>query len=398
MGWLVRETGSIGPKAGWELNYAVERLHAAASLCLQPYGELVSPAARGQTSFAQRIPVGVVGQITPWNAPLALALRGLAPAVALGNAVVLKPDPQTPVSGGLLLAGVLERAGLPEGIVHVLPGGAEVGEALVLDPGISMVTFTGSSRVGRRVGELAGQALKKVSLELGGNNAIIVLDDADIEGASSAGAFGSFFHQGQICMTAGRHLVHERVAGAYAEALARRAAALQVGNPHTDEVVIGPMINTRQIERVERIVGDTVSAGAQVVTGGQRDGRYYPPTVLTGVTPDTPAFTEEIFGPVAPIVTFSDPEEAIELANRTEYGLSAAIMTGNPGRGLAIARRLKAGMVHINDQTIADEPNAPVGGMGASGNGGRFGSMAEWDEFTQWQWVTMRDTPAPYPF
>jgi benzaldehyde dehydrogenase (NAD) len=396
--WIVRETGSIGPKAGWELDYAIERLHATAALCIQPYGELVAPAERGQTSIAQRLPVGVVGQITPWNAPLALALRALAPALALGNAVVLKPDPQTPICGGLLLASILEQAGLPEGLVHVLPGGAETGEAIVTDPLVAMVTFTGSSRVGRRVGQLAGGALKKVSLELGGNNAIIVLDDVDVEAASSAGSFGSFFHQGQICMTAGRHLVHEPVADAYREALARRARALPVGNPHTHEVAIGPMINDRQIERVERIVAETTAAGARILAGGTRDGRYYPATVLDAVAPDTPAFTEEIFGPVAPITTFATDEEAIELANRTEYGLVAAIQTGNPARGLALARRLHAGMIHINDQTIADEPNAPLGGVGASGNGGRFGSMAEWDEFTQWQWVTVRDTPKTYPF
>jgi benzaldehyde dehydrogenase (NAD) len=396
--WIVRETGSIGPKAGWELDYAIERLHATAGLCIQPYGELIAPAERGQTSIAQRLPVGVVGEITPWNAPLALALRALAPALALGNAVVLKPDPQTPICGGLLLASILEQAGLPEGLVHVLPGGAETGEAIVTDPLVAMVTFTGSSRVGRRVGQLAGRALKKVSLELGGNNAIIVLDDADVEAASSAGSFGSFFHQGQICMTAGRHLVHEPVADAYREALARRARALPVGNPHTDEVAIGPMINDRQLERVERIVAETTAAGARILAGGTREGRYYPATVLDAVAPDTPAFTEEIFGPVAPITTFASDEEAIELANRTEYGLVAAIQTGNPARGLALARRLHAGMIHINDQTIADEPNAPLGGVGASGNGGRFGSMAEWDEFTQWQWVTVRDTPNTYPF
>jgi benzaldehyde dehydrogenase (NAD) len=199
-------------------------------------------------------------------------------------------------------------------------------------------------------------------------------------------------------MTAGRHLVQELVADAYREALARRARALPVGNPHTHEVAIGPMINDRQIERVERIVAETTAAGARILAGGTRDGRYYPATVLDAVAPDTPAFTEEIFGPVAPITTFATDEEAIELASRTEYGLVAAIQTGNPARGLALARRLHAGMIHINDQTIADEPNAPLGGVGASGNGGRFGSMAEWDEFTQWQWVTVRDTPKTYPF
>ena len=396
--WILRETGGIRPKAAFEINYAIDRLYATSALCTQSHGELVAPADPEQTSIAQRVPVGVVGQITPWNAPLALGMRALAPALALGNAVLLKPDPQTPVSGGFLIAEILEEAGLPEGLVHVLPGGPEIGESVVLDPSVTMVTFTGSSRVGRRVGELAGGALKRVSLELGGNNAIVILDDADIEVASSAGSFGSFFHQGQICMTAGRHLVHERVAAEYREAIARRARALPVGDPFTEEVAVGPMINRRQLDRVEEIVRGTEAAGAQVVAGGTHDGRYYQPTVIDGVRPEMPAFTEEIFGPVAPITIFSSDEEAIELVNRTEYGLSAAIQTRNPSRGLAIARRLRVGMVHVNDQTIADEPNAPVGGFGSSGNGGRFGSQAEWDEFTQWQWVTLRDRQREYPF
>src|SRR5712691_10798015 len=383
--WILRETGGIRPKA-------------TSALCTQPYGELIAPTDPDQTSIAQRVPIGVVGAITPWNAPLALGMRALAPALALGNAVLLKPDPQTPVSGGFLIAEILQAAGLPEGLFHVLPGGAETGEALVLDRSVTMVTFTGSSLVGRRVGQLAGGALKKVSLELGGNNAIVILDDADVEVASSAGSFGSFFHQGQICMSAGRHLVHERVAEEYREAIARRARALPVGDPFTEEVAVGPMINHRQLERVEEIVRGTEAAGARVVAGGTHDGRYYQPTVIDGVLPDMPAFTEEIFGPVAPITIFSSDDEAIELVNRSEYGLSAAISTSNPSRGLAIARRLRVGMVHINDQTIADEPNAPLGGFGISGNGGRFGSQAEWDEFTQWQWVTLRDKQREYPF
>jgi benzaldehyde dehydrogenase (NAD) len=396
--WVIRETGGIGPKADFEINYAIDRLYATSALCTQSYGELVAPTDPEQTSIAQRVPIGVVGEITPWNAPLALAMRALAPALALGNAVLLKPDVQTPVSGGFLVAEILEEAGLPEGLVHVLPGGAEIGEAVVLDPNVTMVTFTGSSRVGRRVGELAGGALKRVSLELGGNNAIVVLDDADIEVASSAGSFGSFFHQGQICMTAGRHLVHERVADEYREAIARRARLLPVGDPFTGDVAVGPMINRRQLDRVEEIVRNTEAAGATIVAGGTHDGRYYQPTVIDGVRPDMPAFTEEIFGPVAPITIVSSDEEAIELVNRTEYGLSAAIQTRNPSRGLAIARQLRVGMVHVNDQTIADEANAPVGGFGISGNGGRFGSQAEWDEFTQWQWVTLRNTQREYPF
>lgn len=396
--WLVREAGSIPPKAQWEIGYAADRLIACAAYATMPHGEIVAPAEPEQLSLAQRVPVGVVGEITPWNAPLALAVRGLAPALALGNAVVLKPDVQTPISGGLLLAEILLEAGLPEDVFHVLPGGADVGEALICDPRVGMITFTGSTAVGRRVGALAGEHLKRVSLELGGNNAIIVLEDADLEASSSAASFGAFFHQGQICMTAGRHLVHESIAEAYAEQLATRAKALPVGDPATDEVALGPIVNAKQAERVQRIVDETVAAGAKVVAGGAADGRFFPATVLTGVTPGMAAFQEEIFGPVAPITTFASDDEAVELVNSSDQGLVASIQTDDPARALAIARRLKVGMVHVNDQTINDEPNAPLGGFGSSGNGGRFGTQSELDEFTQWQWVTVRRHAKRYPF
>ncbi len=396
--WILRETGSIRPKASFEIDASFAEFMEAAALATRPNGELLAPVEQGQTSIARRVPIGVIGVITPWNSPLILAMRVLGPALALGNAVILKPDPQTPVTGGILLARLFEQAGLPAGVLQVLPGGAEVGEALVTEPGVGMISFTGSTEVGRRVGTLAGAELKKVSLELGGNNAIIILDDADLEVASSAASFGAFFHQGQICMTAGRHLVQASVADKYAELLGRRAEALPVGNTFTQEVAIGPMINSRQVERVDRIVSATLAEGATLVAGGTHDGLFYQPTVLTEVAPTMPAFAEEIFGPVAPITVFADDQAAVELANRTDYGLAAAIQTRSLARGLAIADQLKTGIVHLNDQTIADHPSIPFGGMGASGNGGRFGSPANHDEFTQWQWLTFREKQKAYPF
>src|SRR5262249_17233172 len=255
----------------------------------------------GRESIARRVPLGVVGVIAPWNFPQILSVRAVAPALALGNAVILKPDLQTAVSGGVLIARLFEAAGLPDGVLHVLPGGAEPGAALAEDPNVAMISFTGSTAVGREVGATAGRTLKRVSLELGGNNALIVLDDADIEVASSAGAWSAFLHQGQVCMTAGRHIVHEAVADKYLDQLAKRAGNLPVGNPYTEEVALGPLINARQVANVDRIVNDTVSAGAEIRAGGSHEGLFYSPTVLAGVTPAMAAFREEIFGPVAPV-------------------------------------------------------------------------------------------------
>jgi benzaldehyde dehydrogenase (NAD) len=396
--WLVRETGEIRRRAQHEVRISVGEIREAAALAGQPYGELLPSGSPGRTSLAQRVPVGVVGAITPWNAPVILGVRVIAPAVALGNAVVIKPDHQTPVTGGLLLAGMFEEAGLPEGILHVLPGAAEAGEALVVDPHTRLISFTGSTATGRRVGELGGKHLKKVSLELGGNNAMIVLDDADLDRASSSGAWGSFLHQGQLCFSTGRHLVHERVVDEYLDAITARADALQVGDPWRHDVALGPIINQRQLDRFDRIVQDSVAAGASLRTGGTHEGLFYRPTVLGEVTPSMAAFAEEIFGPVAAVTPFASEAEAISLANRSEYGLTAAIYTNSLGRGLELARAMRTGMVHINDTTINDQAAAPFGGMGASGNGGRFGSLANWEEFTQWQWCTIRDRAPSFPF
>ena len=396
--WLVREGGCVPDKAAFEVDLVLAELWEAAALPTQPWGQLLPSSEPGRESIARRVPLGVVGVIAPWNFPQILSMRAVAPALALGNAVILKPDPQTAVSGGLLIARLFEEAGLPDGLLHVLPGGAEPGAALAEDPNVAMISFTGSTAVGRAVGAAAGRALKRVSLELGGNNALIILDDADIEVASSAGAWGAFLHQGQVCMTAGRHIVHAAVADEYLERLAKRAAHLPVGNPHTEEVALGPLINARQVANVDRIVNDTVSAGAELRAGGVHEGLFYSPTVLAGVTPDMAAFREEIFGPVAPVTVVADDDEAVRVANDTEYGLVAALQTGSVERGMSIANRLRTGIVHVNDQTLNNDAYAPFGGTGASGNGSRFGSQSSWDEFTSWQWVTSRQQAHGFPF
>lgn len=396
--WLIREGGCVPGKAAFEVDLVLGELWEAAALPTQPWGHLLPSSEPGRQSVARRIPLGVVGVISPWNFPQILSLRAVAPALALGNAVILKPDVQTAVSGGVLMARVFEEAGLPDGLFHVMAGDAEPGAALATDPNIAMISFTGSTAVGREVGAAAGRTLKRVSLELGGNNALVVLDDADLEVASSAGAWGAFLHQGQVCMTAGRHIVLESVADEYLDLLAKRAANLPVGNPHTEQVALGPLINERQVANVDRIVSETVSAGAEIRAGGVAEGCFYSPTVLAGVTASMPAFREEIFGPVAPVVVVKDEDEAVAVANDTEYGLVAAIQTGSVERGMRVADRLNTGIVHVNDQTLNNDAYAPFGGTGASGNGSRFGSQSSWDEFTSWQWITSREQAHGFPF
>jgi len=395
--WIIRETGSVAAKASFELSVVIGEIREAGAMITQPRG-LVLPSEAGVTSLARRVPHGVVGVISPFNFPMILSIRAVAPALATGNTVVLKPDPQTPISGGFIIARAFEAAGLPADVLHVLPGDAEAGKALVSDPNIAMVCFTGSTSAGRQVGALAGQNLKKVSLELGGKNALIILDDADIDLAVSNAAWGSFLHQGQICMSAGRHLVHERIAKEFIEKLAAKADHLPVGDPFKEQVALGPLINERQAQRVEAIVNDTVAAGARLRAGGRRNGRFYRPTVLDEVAPGMRAFEEEIFGPVAPITVFRDEAEAIALANNTEYGLSAGIISSSVNRAMDLASNLKTGLIHINDQTVNDDPAIPFGGSGASGNGSRIGGPANWDEFTQWQWTTIKGAPPRYPF
>jgi benzaldehyde dehydrogenase (NAD) len=396
--WTQRETGASGSKMHHESNFAYQEILNAATLPSQPYGSLMPSAVKGRLSMVRRVPAGVIGAITPWNSPSVLGMRVVAPALALGNAVVLKPDPQTPVVGGAMFAAVFREAGLPKGVLQVVVGGADVGEALVTDRNISVVSFTGSTAVGRRVGQLAGGMLKKVSLELGGNNAFIVLDDADLDAATAAGAYSAFQFQGQVCFAAGRHLVDRRVADAYISALTEKAKRLRTGDPYREEVELGPIVNEKQIARVDGIVQRSIAAGAVVNEGATYAGLFYRPTVLTSVTPEMPAFTDEIFGPVAPITVFETEEEAIALANASSYGLVASIYTRSTSRGLALANRMRTGMVHINDGTLNDEAIIPFGGMGDSGNGTRYGGEASLDIFTEWQWVTVRDQPPSFPF
>jgi len=396
--WIMREGGSIRPKCELETHIAAGECYEASALASAPFGEVLR-SEQPRLSFARRMPAGVVGVIAPFNAPLILSIRSVAPALALGNAVVLKPDPRTAVCGGVALARVFEEAGLPPGLLHVLPGGAEVGEAVVTDPLVRIVSFTGSSRAGRIVGSLAAQHLKRAHLELGGNSALVVLADVDLEKAVSAGAFGSFLHQGQICMTTGRHIVDAAIAADYGSLLAEHANHLPVGNPTTEQVALGPIIDATQRDRIHAMVTASVDAGATLAAGGTYEDLFYRPTVLTDIPRTAPAYAEEVFGPVAPVVAFSSIEEAVALAGDTPYGLSLSILSGDAMRALELAERIPTGAIHINDQTVHDEVTIPFGGVGDSGTGSRFGGgQANLDAFTEVQWVTAQSEIAPYPF
>jgi benzaldehyde dehydrogenase (NAD) len=395
--WVIRESGKIGPAAQFETHVCVQEIYEATTLPSRPYGELL-PSEQPRLSFAERVPAGVVGVISPFNFPQILSIRSVAPALALGNAVVLKPDPRTAVCGGVVLARVFEEAGLPDGLLHVLPGGPATGEAIITDPLVRIISFTGSTAVGRRIGELAARHLKRAHLELGGNSALVILDDVDVAKAASAGAWGSFLHQGQICMTTGRHLVHEAVYDEYVDALSAKASHLPVGDPASGQVALGPIIDERQRDKVHALVTASTGAGARLAAGGTYEGLFYKPTVLAEVTPEMPAWAQEVFGPVAPVVRFSTAEEAAALAAQTEYGLSLGILTRDVMRGLDLARKIPTGIVHINEQTVDDEPNAPFGGLFDSGTGTRFGGTANLEAFTETRWVTIRGEIAPYPF
>ncbi|MEW1660207.1 aldehyde dehydrogenase family protein [Streptomyces sp. NPDC093707] len=405
--WLVREAGSIQGKADFEIRTAAEECYEAAALAHRPLGQVL-PSGAPRLSYTTRVPAGVVGVIAPFNVPLVLAARSVAPALALGNAVVLKPDPRTAVCGGHALAAVFAEAGLPEGLLHVLPGGADTGQALVEDPRVRIISFTGSTAAGRSVGALAARHLKRAHLELGGNSAFLVLEDADLDAAMSTAAWASFFHQGQVCMTAGRHLVHASLYEEYVARLAEKADALTVGDPFRAQVHLGPVIDRGQLDKIDALVRESAAAGVRIAAGGTHEGLFYRPTVLADADPSAadgpgsvgtcPAYTQEVFGPVAPVRAFHTVDEAVALANESSYGLALGIVTRDAARALELAERIPTGLLHLNDQTVNDEPVAAFGGSADSGTGSRFGGDANLDAFTETRWTTVRATPAAYPF
>ncbi|HUV57483.1 MAG TPA: benzaldehyde dehydrogenase [Acidimicrobiales bacterium] len=394
---IMRESGGIGPKAGLEIHVASEECFEAAALASHPTGEILR-SEMPRLSFSRRVPAGVVGVISPFNFPLILSIRSVAPALALGNSVILKPDPRTALCGGVVLSRVFEEAGVPAGVFSMLPGGADIGEALVIDPRVRVIAFTGSTAAGRIVGSLAAQHLKRAHLELGGNSALIVMGDVDIEKAVSVGAFGSFLHQGQICMTTGRHIVDEKIAKDYAAALAEHANHLPVGDPMSGTVAMGPLIDAKQRDRVHSMVSAAVADGATLLAGGTYEDLFYRPTVLSDISRDSLAYAEEVFGPVAPVVSYGSLDEAVSIAAESPYGLSLGILSNDGLRALELAARIPTGAIHINDQTVADEAVIPFGGTGISGTGSRMGGLANLDAYTETQWVTAQSEMPVYPF
>lgn len=392
--WLVRESGSTRFKANIDLQLAIGHFYNSADVALKPTRTVVIDSSE-MLSYYDRVPLGVVGIIGPFNFPLVLDARSLTAALAMGNTVVLKPSLNTAVSGGLIIARIFEEAGLPQGVLHVLPGEGETGAALVQHPSVAMIAFTGSTEVGKRIGAAAGASLKRVSLELGGKNPFIVLEGADVELAARAGAFGTFLHQGQICMTTGLHLVHESIADAYADRVASLARELKVGDPWTEAVALGPIINEKQRDNVMRIIRETLDCGAKLVEGGTNEGLFVRPTVLKNVPRESPAFREEIFGPVAVIVAYRSEEEALELANGTGFGLTAAVY-GPEETARGIAARIVSGMVHINDQTVMEDARVPFGGTHQSGNSSRIGGPSDLEEYSTFRWTTETRKPHPY--
>ena len=396
-GWNTREVGAIPPLAGFALHVTAAECYEASALPSAPLGSILS-SEEPRLSLAQQIPVGVVGVISPFNVPLILGIRAVAPALALGNAVILKPDPRTIVTGGVSMVRIFEEAGLPAGLLQLVPGGADVGEAMVADPRVRVIAFTGSTRAGKIVGELAGRHLKRAHLELGGNSAFIIREDADVAQAVNLATWGSFLHQGQICMTVGRHIVHESIFEAYVTALAEKADSMHVGDPAAGQVHLGPLIDEVQRDRVHTLVQDAVAQGAELRAGGTYEDLFYRPTVLANTPKDAAAYCDEVFGPVASVVSYSTDDEAVALASDTDYGLSLGIVTRDVFGGLAMAQRIPTGIVHINDQTVNDEANSPFGGVGSSGTGSRHGgAQASIDAFTETRWITMRREPGQYP-
>jgi acyl-CoA reductase-like NAD-dependent aldehyde dehydrogenase len=353
----------------------------------------------GRRAKAVRQPVGVVVGIAPWNAPVVLGVRAVAAPLAYGNTVVFKASEQCPRTHAAIVDALMD-AGVPDGAINLVTNdprdAAEVVESLIAHPAVRRINFTGSTRVGRIVAEKAGRHLKRVLLELGGKAPLLVLADADLDRAVAAATFGSFMHQGQICMSTERIVIDRSVAEEFAHKLAERASALKVGDPREPETQVGPLVNEEALERVTEHFEDAVAKGAKVITGGKAHGLYFSPTVLTDVGPEMRVYSEESFGPIVAIVPVDGVDEAIRVANDTEYGLSAAVFSRDVDAALAVASQLQTGMCHINDATVNDEPAMPFGGVKDSG-WGRFGGKAALEEFTELRWITIQDSPRDYP-
>ncbi|MFH6564637.1 aldehyde dehydrogenase family protein [Pseudomonas kulmbachensis] len=398
--WIISESGSTRIKAEFEWISAKNITLEAASFPNRVHGGIVESDVPHKESRVYRRPLGVVGVISPWNFPLHLTQRSVAPALALGNAVVVKPASDTPVTGGLLLARIFEEAGLPAGVLSVIVGsGAEIGDDFVSHPIPSFISFTGSTPVGQNIARQAscGEYLKHVALELGGNNPFVVLADADLELAVHAAVVGKFLHQGQICMAVNRIIVEDSIYDDFASMFIQRVSNLVLGDPRDIKTAVGPVINQKQFSGLTQKVAQAKREGAILAYAGESEGLVFAPHVFTEVKPHMELAVEEIFGPIAGLMRAKDAEHALELANATQFGLSAAVFSGDLDRGVQFARRIQSGMAHVNDIPVADAANIPFGGEKNSGIG-RFNGDWAIDEFTTTQWVSVQRQPRQYPF
>jgi acyl-CoA reductase-like NAD-dependent aldehyde dehydrogenase len=395
---MIEEIGATGPWGGFNVAFAASLLREAASLTTQIVGEVIPADKPGVLSLAVRQPAGVVLGMAPWNAPVILGVRAIAAPLACGNTVILRSSEVCPATHHLIVQ-TLNEAGFPKGVVNVIsnaPADAPVVvAALIAHPAVKRINFTGSSKVGKVIAKLAAEHLKPVLLELGGKAPLVVLDDADLDAAVDATVFGAFMNQGQICMSTERLVVDASIADAFVAKLAGRAAALPAGDPR-EHVVLGSLVNLAAAERMDALIADAVSKGAKVVAGGKRKGSIVEATVIDHVTREMRIYGEESFGPVKPIIRVNGEEEAIRVANDTEYGLSSAVFSRDVQRALAVAKKLETGICHINGPTVHDEGQMPFGGVKSSGYG-RFGGKAVIAEFTDLRWITI-EGPQRYPF
>ncbi|MES2441353.1 MAG: aldehyde dehydrogenase [Pseudomonadota bacterium] len=396
---MVAEVGATPPWAGFNLMLAAGIVREAAAMTTQIGGEVIPSDKPGCIAMALREPVGVMVGIAPWNAPIILGVRAIAMPLACGNTVVLKASEQCPRTHALIVEAFVE-AGLPEGAVNLVTNApadaAEIVGALIDHPAVRRINFTGSTAVGKIIAKRAAEHLKPVLLELGGKAPLIVLDDADLDEAVKAAAFGAFMNSGQICMSTERIIVVDSVADAFAEKFAAKARTLAVGNPAEGKTQLGAVVDRKTVDCVAGLIEDALANGATQLVGGETDGVLMPATVIDKVTPSMRLFRDESFGPVVAITRARDEAHAVELANDTEYGLSAAVFTKDTARGLRVARQIKSGICHVNGPTVHDEAQMPFGGTKASGYG-RFGGKAGIDAFTELRWITIETLPGHYP-
>jgi len=391
-----------GETFGWGMFnciFAAGLLREAAAQAYGLIGEIIPSDLPDTVAMATRQAVGVVVGIAPWNAPMILGMRAVAIPIAYGNTVVLKASEESPGTH-LAIAKVFEEAGFPKGVLNVITNApadaADVVDELIAHPKTRRVNFTGSTKVGRIIAEKAGKYLKRVLLELGGKAPMIVLSDADIDAAVAAANFGAFMNAGQICMSTERIVAQKPIAETFAKKLAAKASSLKVGDPLQPDTQIGSVINKGAAARVQELIDDAVAKGAKVLCGGKSNGNCYSPTVLFGVTPKMRIYGEESFGPVVSVVIADTDEEALRIANDTEYGLSSAIFSRDVNKAMRFAEQMQTGICHINGSTVHDEPQMPFGGVKDSGYG-RFGGKAALEEFTELRWITIRRTPTHYP-